>query len=274
MTTPTTKTTTTTATTVDPAPARRSVPPLGGFNPTLLRLEVRRLLRNRRTLVFSVVMPVAFFLLFGTGKSYSDEDAGHGNVAAFIMISMALYGAMLSTTSAGAMVSVERSQGWSRQLRLTPLTSAAYIVVKVVVAMLLGAVSVAVTYVAGTLGGAQMDGWLWVVTGVAVWVGSLVFAAFGVFMGYLLPSENVMQVLGPVLALFAFFGGLFVPLDQLGSVFQQVAKVTPMYGLNQLVHAPLTGDAPGWAAVVNVVVWLVVFVGGAVWRFGRDTARV
>ena len=26
--------------------------------------------------------------------------------------------------------------------------------------------------------------------------------------------------------------------------------------------------------VVNVVVWLVIFVAGAVWRFRRDTARV
>ena len=40
-------------------------PPLGGFNPTLLRLELRRLLRNRRTMIFTVVMPVVFFLIFG-----------------------------------------------------------------------------------------------------------------------------------------------------------------------------------------------------------------
>ena len=73
---------------------QRTVPPLGSFNPTLLRLEVRRMLRNRRTVIFSVVMPVVFFLIFGTGKSYSNQDAGHGNWAAFIMLSMALYGAM------------------------------------------------------------------------------------------------------------------------------------------------------------------------------------
>jgi ABC-2 type transport system permease protein len=261
-------------TTVDRVAAPRTVPPFGAFNATLVRLELRRMLRNRRTVIFSVVMPVVFFLLFGTGKSYSDDSAGHGNVAAFIMVSMALYGAMLSTTGGGAMVAVERSQGWSRQLRLTPLTSTAYIAVKVLVAMLLGGLSVVVTYTAGALTGAHMDTSVWVVTGLAVWVGSLVFAAFGVFMGYLLPSENVMQILGPGLALFAFLGGLFVPLDQMGSTFRAIAHVTPMYGLNQVVHAPLTGDAPGWAAVVNVAVWLAVFVGGAVWRFGRDTARV
>ena len=89
-----------------------------------------------------------------------------------------------------------------------------------------------------------MDGHLWPETALIAWVGSLVFAAFGVFMGYLLPSENVMQILGPGLALLAFLGGLFTPLDQMGSTFQTIAKFTPMYGLSQLTHAPLQGTAP------------------------------
>ena len=253
----------------------RAVPPLGGFNTTLLRIELRRLLRNRRTVIFSIVLPVVFFLLFGTGKDYSLQSAGpHGNWAAAIMISMALYGAMLSTTAGGAMVSSERSQGWSRQLRLTPLTPTAYIAVKVLVAMLLGAMSIVVVYAAGALTQAQMGHHLWWETALIAWVGSLVFAAFGVFMGYLLPSDNVMQILGPGLALVAFLGGLFTPLDQMGHTFQTIAKFTPMYGVSQLTHAPLTGESPGWSAVVNVLVWLAVFAGGAAWRFRRDTARV
>ena len=254
---------------------QRTVPPLGGFNPTLLKLELRRMLRNRRTVIFSIVLPVVFFLIFGTGRDYSLQSAGaHGNWAAAIMISMALYGAMLSTTAGGAMVSTERSQGWSRQLRLTPLTPTAYIAVKVLVAMLLGGLSIVVTYAAGALTQANMDGPLWVETALIAWVGSLVFAAFGVFMGYLLPSDNVMQILGPGLALLAFLGGLFTPLSQMGETFQTIAKFTPMYGLSQLTHAPLTGESPGWAAGVNVTVWLAIFAGGAAWRFRRDTARV
>ena len=57
------------------------------------------------------------------------------------------------------------------------------------------------------------------------WVGALVFAAFGLFMGYLLPSENVMQILGPVLALLAFAGGLFVPLSQMRPHFRGPREV-------------------------------------------------
>lgn len=55
---------------------RRTVPPYGGFNPVLLRPELRRMLRNRRTVVFPVVMPVLFHIIFGTGKSHGHRPRG------------------------------------------------------------------------------------------------------------------------------------------------------------------------------------------------------
>ena len=43
-----------------PAPdlTTRRAPGLGGFNLTVLGLEIRRMLRNRRTLLFTMVLPV------------------------------------------------------------------------------------------------------------------------------------------------------------------------------------------------------------------------
>src|SRR5450755_3509936 len=193
----------------------RRAPGLGGFNLTVLRLEISRLLRNRRTVLFTMVLPVFFFLIFGLNSAYANEPYGHGNVSAFVMISLALYGAVLATTSGGAMVSIERAAGWSRQLRLTPLSPVAYIVIKMLTAMVLGLASVVVVFAVGGLTGKpEMPIYLWIVSAACVWIGSLVFAAFGLFMGYLLPTENVMQFLGLGLALLSFAGGLFIPLSQ------------------------------------------------------------
>ena len=251
-----------------PAGARRR----GGMNLTFLRIELKRLLRNRRTVIFTLVMPPMFFLIFDTAGNYRTTSAGHGNVTAYVMISMALYGAMLATTSGGAMVSVERAQGWSRQLRLTPLRPSVYIAIKVAAAMVLGLASVVVVYLVGLAEGAHADVGVWIVTGLTAWLGSIVFAAFGLFMGYLLPAENVMQILGPVLAVLSFAGGLFVPLGD--GVFATIGKVTPLYGLAELVRAPLVGDGVTLTSVANVVLWAAVFGAGAVWRFRHDTARV
>ena len=84
--------------TIAPDLSARRVPPLGGFNFTVLKLEIRRLTRNRRTVIFAIVVPVVFFLLFGLNQAYDSLPAGagsHGNVSAAVMISLALYGAVL-----------------------------------------------------------------------------------------------------------------------------------------------------------------------------------
>ncbi|MHB1930526.1 MAG: ABC transporter permease [Acidimicrobiales bacterium] len=246
-----------------------------GFRPAILGLEVRRLLRNRRTLLFSMVVPAMFFLIFGLNSTYVTQRAGLGNTSAVVMISLALYGAVLATTSGGAMVSIERATGWSRQLRITPLTPIAYIGVKMISSLVLGAASVFTVYVIGMLTGKpSMPVHIWIVTGVAVWLGSLLFTAFGLFIGYLLPSENVMQILGFALMLFSFGGGLFIPLSQFSHPLRTVATFTPLYGLNQLVHYPLANGAFHWSWAINVIGWLGLFTAGAIWRFRNDTDRV
>ncbi|MFI5930568.1 ABC transporter permease [Actinoplanes sp. NPDC051494] len=255
-------------------PRDRALPRLGGFSLGMIGLELRRLVRNRRTVIFTLVMPAVFYLLFGSSADYREQRVGGGNLAGFVLVSMAVYGAMLATTSGGAMVSVERAAGWSRQLRLTPLQPGAYIAVKLVLAMIIGLVSVVVAFTVGAVAGARLPATAWVACGVLAWVCALVFAAFGLFMGYLLPSENVMQILGPGLAVLSFAGGLFVPVDQLGTTFARIAAFTPVYGVGQIARYPLTHEGNLWLAALNVAVWTALFAAGAMWRFRKDTARV
>jgi len=251
--------------------ADRQVPPLGGFNLTFLGLELRRMLRNRRTLVFVLVMPIVIYALFGnannkiTGTSVTYKQ--------FEMVSLALYGAMTACTSGGSMVAVERALGWSRQLRLTPLRPPAYIAIKILAAMALGVIPIVVLFVFGAARGVSLAANTWILCALAVVLGALLFSTLGLFMGYLLPSENVMQILGPILGILAFLGGVFVPVSVLSPSLQTVAKFMPVYGVNQLAHAPL-GNGFSWPAFVNIVVWLGIFVIGSAILFRRDTKRV
>lgn len=250
----------------------RRVPRFGGLNPTLFTIELKRMLRNRRTVIFTLVFPAALFFAFG-GQSSWDESVGRGNVAAYIMVSMALYGAALTAAAGGAMVAMERALGWSRQLRLTPLHPAAYILVKALIALVLGAIAVTVVNIAGIAQGKpEMPVHTWIECALLTVVCTLVFAALGVFVGYLVPGENAMQILGPGLAVFAFLGNVFIPIDE-GTTMWHIASLTPMFGVAEISRFPLTQDLP-WYAVVNAVVWFGLFVAGAAWRMSKDTARV
>ena len=254
-------------------PNARTVPPFGGFNLTLLKIELFRMLRNRRTIFFTLVFPAALFFSFGGQKDWNDS-VGHGNVAAYIIVSMALYGAALTAASTGAMVAMERAMGWSRQLRLTPLNPVVYIGIKAMVALFMGAIAVAVVNVAGLIQGKpSMSVGVWIACAVLGVLCTLVFAALGVFVGYLVPGENAMQILGPGLAILSFLGTVFIPITDHSSLLWHIAQWTPMFGVAEITRAPLTGELP-WYAVVNALGWLTVFVVGAAWRMSKDTARV
>jgi ABC-2 type transport system permease protein len=250
----------------------RTVPRWGGFNRTLLGIELKRLLRNRRTLIFTFAFPGMMLLAFG-GQSDWNESVGQGNVAAYILVAMALYGASMISASTGASVAMERAQGWSRQLRLTPLRPAAYVFTKSLCALSMGVVAITVVNLIGVAQGrAHMPLGTWLACGLLTVVCTLTFAALGVFVGYLVPGENAMQFLGPGMAALAFLGNVFIPIPQ-GTLMWTVSAFTPMFGVAEISRFPLTGELP-WYAVVNAVVWLGLFVAGAAWRMSRDTARV
>ena len=254
-------------------PSLRRVPPMGGFNLTVFGIELRRMLRNRRTIIFTLVLPAALLLSFG-GQEGWDDKSGSGNVAAYILISMALYGAALTSAATGSMVALERSLGWSRQLRLTPLNPVVYILMKAMVALVMGALAITAVNVVGLLQGkAEMPLHVWILTPLLTLACTLTFAALGVFIGYVVPGENAMQILGPGLALLSFLGGVFIPLDQYSDVVRHIAYWTPMYGVAEIARSLLTQDLP-WYAIVNAVGWFAIFVAGAAWRMSKDTARV
>lgn len=250
----------------------RTPPRLGGLSTVVLRIELRRMLRNRRTVVFAMLFPAALFLSFG-GQSDAADPAGSGNVAAYILVSMGLYGAALTAASAGAAVANERALGWSRQLRLTPLHPGAYILMKALLALVLGAVAIAVVNLVGVLQGKpDMPLDVWVECALLTLLCTMVFAALGVFVGFLVPGDNAMQVLGPGLAVLGFLGNVFLPMDE-DSTIHRIAEWTPMFGVAEISRSPLMGDLSGWA-VLNAVLWFTVFLAGAAWRMSRDTARV
>lgn len=233
-----------------------------------------RNLRNPWTIGFAVLMPAALYLLFGAAPDYGRLPVAHGTVAGVIMSSMALFGAMMAAVNVAGAVSDERAVGWNRQLRLTPLRPWAYLSSKLLAALALTFLVVAVTFTVGALTGARLDPALWARSFVVAWLaGTALFAAFGLAVGYLFTGEAVLGVVGPFMSLFAFFGGLFVPLEQLGSVMQTVGAWTPMFGVRLLVEQPILGQPVGLGAIVNVTAWFTLFCAVAIWRYRATAGR-
>ena len=208
-----------------------------------------------------------FFLLFGLNNAYANESSapGHGNVSAFVMISMALYGAVLATTSGGAMVSIERAAGWSRQLRLTPLSPVAYIAIKMLTAMVLGLGSVIVVFVVGGLTGKpSMPVYLWIVTaalasGSARWCSPRSACSWATCCR---PRTSCSSS-ASCWCCCRFAGGLFIPLQPVPARGRRTSPSTRRCtGSTSWCTRRCSATASHLAWVANAVVWLAIFAGG------------
>ena len=63
------------------------------MNRDYLIFDIRRTLRNRRVLIFSILMPLVLFVIFGVTLP---QDASEGGISAvaYVMVSMAMFGSM------------------------------------------------------------------------------------------------------------------------------------------------------------------------------------
>src|SRR3954452_25462576 len=178
-----------------------------------LRFELTRTLRNRRVLVFSLVFPIVLYLLIATPNRNEHNLSGTGiSAPLYFMIGLAAFGAMNAVLSSGARIAAERTAGWNRQLRITPLTTREYFRAKVATSYLLALSSLLTLYVAGAALGVSMPASNWIrMTGLIV-VGLIPFAAMGILLGHLLTADSVGPAIGGTTALFAFLGGSWFPI--------------------------------------------------------------
>jgi ABC-2 type transport system permease protein len=139
--------------------------------------------------------------------------------------------------------------------------------------MLLGLTSVAVVYAIGPIDGVQMAPALWVLIGILAWAASLVFASFALFMGYLLPSEYVIQIISPVLGVLSLLGGLFIPIGLLPSIMQDIPPFMPTLWRRLNRPLPAWGGAFDSSWLLGVVMWTAGFAAAAMILFRRDARR-
>ena len=249
------------------------------MNATYLRIDLVRQLRDGMYISFVIALPVLMYILFGTAFGAGGDVLGRGDTRFYVMSAMAAYGASIGATAIAASAAMELLQGWGRQLALTPLRPGGFVATKVVVALCISAVgALAVTVVGFATGAHASPPWVWAATFLVTWLGSSLFALYGLVVAQLFHSESAIGVASASLVVWAFFGNLFVPLS--GTV-QQIARWTPMYGYAGLARWPqmqgrsATGGHvdPLWALLLNFVAWALVFAAVATWATRRGRAR-
>ncbi|WP_372352721.1 ABC transporter permease [Streptomyces sp. KL116D] len=243
---------------------------------SLIKLEITRALRNKKFLFFSVIYPsVLFLLIAGSADSSTIVDGTGLNLPAFMMVSMASFGALTAVLMGNSeRIAKERESGWVRQLRLTMLPGRGYVLAKTASAAVVSLPSIVIVFVvAASFKDVRFAGWQWLALTGAIWAGSLCFAALGVAIGYVASGDAVRPITMIVYFGLSILGGLWMPTTTFPQWLQDIATWLPTHAYAALGQAIELGDAPHTRDVALIVVYFVLFAGGAAWPYRKDTSK-
>jgi ABC-2 type transport system permease protein len=239
---------------------------------TYARAELLRTYRNRRFFIFSIGFPLLlFWIIAGPQKNETNFNGTGISLPVYYMITMAAYGSMIAVLSGGARIASERQVGWTRQLRISPLSTRAYFQTKVAVAYLTACVTIALLYISGFAIDVRLPADRWLEMTGLILIGLLPFAALGVLLGHVLTTDSMGPAMGGGVGVLALVSGFWFPITT-GAV-HDIAQFLPSWWLVQASHLSLTGEGwpvKGWIVVIG---WTVALTLGAARAYRADTTR-
>lgn len=254
--------------------------------PGELRLVVRQLRyeqlsfwRNRFGAIFTVGFSVVFLLLLaaGGGTQRSSVLGGIEEIQYYVP-GFAAYGVMSACyNNLGIQIVVRRQTGLLKRLRLSPIATWVLFGAVLANAAVVSIVQVGLLLAIGRLGFHVVLPHAWLAFVLAVLVGIASFAALGVAVSTLVPSqESAGPIISLVFFVLLFLSGLWFPLTP-GSGLAQVANYFPIHHLIVAFFAPfdtLRGASPwAWRDLGVVAIWGVVATVVALRRFEWEPRR-
>jgi len=239
---------------------------------TYVRYELLRSIRNKRNLILTLGFPVILYLAIASSNRHVSFDGT--SFPLYFMTAMGALGTMAAVLTSGAALATERQVGWTRQMRITPLTTRAYFGSKVLTGYLRALFTLVVLIVAGTLLGVRLSAGSWAELVGLMIVGLVPFVILGIVLGHVLAADSVGPSIGGIVSLFSLLGGAYgFELAKSGPLFQ-IMKALPSYWLVQAGKTALGGGAwpaEGW---IVVALWSAALLPLAVFAYRRDTSRV
>jgi ABC-2 type transport system permease protein len=234
------------------------------------RYEMLRTLRGTQFFIFSLAFPLVLFLLIAGPNRHQTLDGIAFPV--YYMAGMVAWGTMGAVMAGGARIALERSIGWHRQLRITPLPVRSYLAAKVGTGYAMALLSIGLLYVAGVAIGVRLPAGTWLTMTGLILVGLIPFAVLGILIGHLVTADSIGPAMGGITSLFALLGGAWAPIASHG-ILRSLISFLPSYWLVQAGKSALGGGAWPAKAWIVMIVWTLVLTRLTVLVFQRDARR-
>jgi ABC-2 type transport system permease protein len=219
------------------------------------QLEIRRALRNRRVMFFTILYPVLLFLLSASSVKGKVVPGTHILYVNYYLVAYASFGVIAASLNTNAMrIAQERKDGWVRQLRLTALPNYGYVTSKIASSLVVVIPAIVITFLVGTTQNVHLSADQWISAFLVIWLGSLAFTALGIAIGYGLPQDAVQPVTLIVYVAGSFLGGQFFAVS---GTLENIGKALPTYWVRQIATDVVSKQPTEWKGVAILGAWVV-----------------
>ena len=236
---------------------------------TQTQFELLLTLRRGENILITLIVPVMLLIFFA---SLNIVPAVSGRAVNFLLPGILALAVMAAgMVNLGIATAYERYYGVLKRLGASPLSRSGLIIAKVISILLLEVVQVLL------LVGVAVVFYGWQPTGspvlalLALLLGTVTFAAFGLAMAGALRAEITLAGANALFLLFVLLGGGILPLSHLPTPVAAIAQFLPAAALTQALQATMSNGAafPGFALLVLAgwtVVLLIVAIRTFLWE--------
>jgi ABC-2 type transport system permease protein len=208
------------------------------------KAEGLRLVRSPFFLLFSVLMPIAFYALF-TFLNGADTEIGSTSWAAYSLMSMTAF-SLIGTAAGqfGIRLSHERKDGLLKILRLTPMSTGAWVSAKLVSHLVIHLLIIVVMFLAASLTfGVEMSLGHWLACGLWLLLGSIPFLGLGILIGTIKSTDVATAVSNLLYMGISVAGGLWMPLETFPAWLKAIGQWLPSHAYANGAWNMLAGRA-------------------------------
>jgi ABC-2 type transport system permease protein len=223
----------------------------------------------------TILFPLMFYALFGL--SHSRSPLSGTTLGAYLLASYGAFGVIaISLFGFGVSVAVERGQGWMQVKRASPMPLFAYFMSKIIMSLLFSLIMLLLLFTLGVVAGhVRMPFTAWAGLTGTLLLGVLPFAALGLVIGYFAGPNSAAPVCNLLYLPMSFASGLWVPLQFLPKVVQQIAPFLPAYHLSQVALNRIRGgfNTTDWVHIAMLIGFTLAFLALAAIGYRRDEGK-
>lgn len=236
-------------------------------------MELKRFLRQRESVVFTIIFPALLLCIFGA--VFSQDIAPGVTFSQYFVAGMIASGFVTSGFQALAIgIAFERDTGGLKLLAGTPMPRPSYFMGKFLLVLGVAVIQILLLLILGTLFfGVQLpDAAGWVTFAWVGFLGLLSSALLGIaFSSVPRDADSSPAIVTPIVLVLQFISGVFFVYSELPTWMQQIAALFPLKWLTQgmrSVFLPKTFEvaevAGSWELGMVAVVLIIWTVIGAV----------